>query len=71
MTLGDVVGQAPPGTVYDVFGKEPETPPEKQRVFIQGNIYEGWAAIPDRYKGPAGSTEPTFKYGTTVFTLKF
>jgi polar amino acid transport system substrate-binding protein len=71
VTLGDVVGQTPPGTVYDVFGKEPETPPEKQRVFIQGNIFEGWAAIPDRYKGPAGSTEPTFKYGTTVFTLQF
>lgn len=71
VTLGDVVGQAPPGTVYDVFGKEPETPPEKQRVFIQGNVYEGWAAIPDRYKGPAGPTEPTFKYGTTVFSLKF
>ena len=71
VTLGDVVGQAPPGTVYDVFGKEPETTPEKQRVFIQGNIYEGWAAIPDRYKGPAGPTEPTFKYGTTIFTLQF
>jgi polar amino acid transport system substrate-binding protein len=71
VTLGDVVGQSPPGTVYDVFGKEPETPPEKQRVFIQGNIYEGWAAIPDRYKGPAGPMEPTFKYGTTIFTLQF
>jgi len=71
VTLGDVVGQAPPGTVYDVFGKEPETPPEKQRVFVKGNIYEGWAAIPDRYKGPAGPMEPTFKYGTTVFTLQF
>jgi len=71
VTLGDVVGQAPPGTVYDVFGKEPETPPEKQRVFIRGNVYEGWAAIPDRYKGPAGPTEPTFKHGTTIFSLKF
>jgi len=71
VTLGDVVGQAPPGTVYDVFGKEPEAPPEKQRVFISGSIYEGWDAIPDRYKGPAGPTEPTFKHGTTVFTLQF
>ncbi len=71
VTLGDVIGQVPPGTVYDVFGKEPETPPEKQRIFVAGSIYEGWDAIPDRYKGPAGPTEPTFKYGTTIFTLKF
>ncbi len=71
VTLGDVVGQAPPGSVYDVFGKEPELPQEKQRVFIQGNIYEGWDAIPDRYKGPAGPMDPTIKYGVTVFTLKF
>ncbi len=71
VTLGDVIGQAPPGTVYDVFGKEPETPPEKQRIFVAGSVYEGWDAIPDRYKGPAGPTEPTFKHGTTVFTLKF
>jgi ABC-type amino acid transport substrate-binding protein len=71
VTLGDVVGQAPPGTVYDVFGKEPETPPEKQRVFVSGSVYEGWDAIPDRYKGPAGPNDPTFKYGTTIFSLKF
>ncbi|MDX2435810.1 MAG: transporter substrate-binding domain-containing protein [Acidobacteriota bacterium] len=71
VTLGDVVGQAPPGTIYDVFGKEPETPPEKQRVFIRGSVYEGWDAIPDRYKGPAGPMDPTIKYGVTVFTLKF
>jgi ABC-type amino acid transport substrate-binding protein len=71
VALGDVIGQVPPGTVYDVFGKEPVSLPEKQRVFIKGNVYEGWDAIPDRYKGPAGPMENTFKYGTTVFTLQF
>ena len=71
VTVGDVVGRTPPGTIYDVFGKEPETPPEKQRVFVRGSIYEGWDAIPDRYKGPAGPMDPTFKHGTTVFTLQF
>jgi len=73
VTLGDMVGQAPPGAVYDVFGKEPETPPEKQRVFIKGSIFEGWDAIPDQYKaaGPAGQNDVTQKQGTTVFTLQF
>jgi ABC-type amino acid transport substrate-binding protein len=71
VTLGDVIGQVPPGTVYDVFGKEPETPPEKQRVFYKGSIYEGWDAIPDRYKGPTGPMDQPFYRGTTVFTLQF
>ncbi len=71
VTLGDAIGQAPPGSVYDVFGKEPEAAPEKQRVFVRGTIYEGWDAIPDRYKGPAGPMEPTIKHGTTIFTLQF
>ena len=71
VSLGDMVGPVPPGSVYDVFGQEPETLPEKQRVFIKGNIYEGWDAIPDRYKGPAGPDDVTFKYGVTAFTLKF
>ena len=68
---GELVGTVPPGTVYDVFGKAPETPLEKERIFIQGSIYEGWDAIPERYKGPAGPNDPTFKHGTTMFTLQF
>jgi len=70
---GEHLGTYPPGTVYDVFGEAPEdVPPEKQRVVIKGSVYEGWDAIPDRYKVPPshdGST--TFKYGTTLMTLKF
>ncbi len=71
--LGDAVGLNPPTSVYDVFGKMPETPPEKQRIFIQGSIFEGWDAIPDQYKarGPAESMDSTFYQGTTVFTLQF
>jgi len=73
VALGDQVGLAPPGSVYDVFGTVPETPPEKQRFFIQGNIYEGWDAIPQQYKvqGPAEPMDTTFKQGTTLFTLQF
>ena len=71
VALGESIGQVPPGSVYDVFGEEPEEPVEEQRVFVAGSIYEGWAAVPERYKGPSGPMEPTFKHGTTLFSLQF
>ncbi len=73
VALGDRVGLAPPGSVYDIFGTMPETDPEEQRFFIEGNIYEGWDAIPEQYKarGPADQMDTTFKQGTTLFTLQF
>jgi ABC-type amino acid transport substrate-binding protein len=71
VALGDSIGQVPPGSVYDVFGTEPEEPEEKQRIFVAGSIYEGWDAVPERYKGPSGPMDPTFKHGTTLFSLKF
>jgi ABC-type amino acid transport substrate-binding protein len=71
VALGDRVGELPPGSVYDVFGEEPEVPPEQQRVVIQGSVFEGWDAIPDRYKGPAGQGDVSFKHGTTAMTLQF
>ncbi len=74
MPYGDYVGEFPPGTVYDVFGDLPddETPPEKQRIIVKGNIYEGWDAIPDRYRIPPSQGGPTsWKYGATAMTLKF
>lgn len=72
--LGDQLGKVPPRSVYDVFGEMPEEEvPEKKRILIQGDIYEGWDAIPDRYKLPPTSAggDTSFKYGTTVMTLKF
>jgi polar amino acid transport system substrate-binding protein len=71
--VGEYVGQRPPGSVYDVFGAMPrDEEPEKKRIVIQGDIYEGWDAIPDRYKQPPSQGGDTsFKYGTTVMTLKF
>jgi polar amino acid transport system substrate-binding protein len=74
MPYGDYVGEYPPGTVYDVFGDLPDDgeAAEKQRIIVQGSIYEGWDAIPDRYKQPPSQGGPTsWKYGTTVMTLKF
>ena len=73
VALGEHVGEAPPGSVYDVFGEAPDdVPPEKQRVVIQGSIYEGWDAIPAQYKmNPSNLDDVTFKQGTTVMTLQF
>ena len=71
--LGEHVGETPPSSIYDVFGEMPEEKePEKQRVVIQGNIYEGWDAIPEQFRQPSshdGGT--TYKQGTTLVTLKF
>jgi hypothetical protein len=64
----------PPGTVYDVFGTPPEDlPPERQRIVVQGNVYEGWDAIPEdlKAKGPASQGDVTYKQGTTLMTFKF
>ena len=72
--LGDQIGKLPPKSVYDVFGELPDDEPaEKKRIVIQGDIYEGWDAIPDRYKIPPSGAggDTSFKYGTTVMTLKF
>mgnify|MGYP001818808223 CR=1 FL=1 len=71
--FGDQVGQTPPRSVYDVFGDMPDDEPaEKNRVLVGGDIYQGWDAIPDRYKQPPSQGGPTsFKYGNTVMTLKF
>jgi ABC-type amino acid transport substrate-binding protein len=71
VALADQIGLPAPGSVYDVFGTAPADPPEKERIFIQGSVFEGWDAVPDRYKGHAGPNDVTFKYGATAFTLKF
>lgn len=72
VAMGDRVGEMPPGSVYDVFGEIPEdAPAEKQRVFVKGNIYQGWDAIPDAYKGPTSQMDLSYKRGTTLGTLQF
>jgi hypothetical protein len=71
VTLGDSLGQVPPGSIYDVFGEALDTEAQSERIFVAGSIYEGWDAVPDRYKGPSGPNDVTMKHGTTIFTLKF
>lgn len=71
--FGEQIGEAPPGAVYDVFGEMPkDQKTDDDRVVVQGNIYKGWDAIPDRYKIPPSPGGPTtFKYGDTLVTFKF
>jgi polar amino acid transport system substrate-binding protein len=72
--FGENIAALTPGSVYDVFGEMPkDVPVTKHRISIHGDIYEGWDAIPDRYKLPPTSAggDTSFKYGTTVMTLKF
>jgi ABC-type amino acid transport substrate-binding protein len=71
VTLGDSLGQTPPGSVYDVFGDAIDIEPEKERVFVAGSIYEGWDAVPEEYKKQTVPDEQKMKLGTTIFTLKF
>jgi len=72
VALGDHVGSTPPSSVYDVFAKDPgEEPAEKPRILIKGNIYKGWDAIPDAYKGPTGKMEGSYKRGVTLGTIRF
>ena len=70
---GERIGEMLPGSVYDVFGEMPaEERTKKKRIVIGGDIYEGWDAIPDRYKQPPShGGDTSFKYGTTFMTLKF
>ncbi|MCU0303756.1 MAG: transporter substrate-binding domain-containing protein [Thermoanaerobaculales bacterium] len=71
--LGEQLGELPPRSVYDVYGTAPaDETPEKERIVVQGNIYKGWDAIPDRFKiPPSQGGDTSFKYGTTVVTFKF
>jgi hypothetical protein len=71
VALGDYVSPLLPGSVYDVFSKEPETLPERQRIMIQGSISEGWDAVPDRYKGPISQMDVSMECGVTMMTLQF
>ncbi len=71
VALGDHVTPLLPGSVYDVFGEEPEALPEKQRIVVQGSIFEGWDAVPERYKGPTSPMDQSMKHGVTMMTLQF
>jgi hypothetical protein len=48
----DQAGQSPPVRLYELVTVKGSTPPSeaKKRFFLGGEVYEGWANVPDRYK---------------------
>lgn len=68
----DRAGQAPPSRQYELLTRTDSTPPAPapaRRFYIGGQVYEGWSAVPDRYKvadprgTPWGSTvAPVFSF---------
>jgi polar amino acid transport system substrate-binding protein len=47
----DQVGTAPPDHVYTLISTPTSSKPtESKRFYVGGNIYNDWAAVPDRYK---------------------
>ncbi|MCY3712744.1 MAG: transporter substrate-binding domain-containing protein [Gemmatimonadetes bacterium] len=58
---GDRTGPDPPTHFYELFLSDRPSmgPGMTRRFFLDGDIYEDWSAVPERYKGPnAGRTGP-------------
>lgn len=64
----DQVGSTQPKRAYDLFSQTisapaPSTPPEQERYFFGGAVYNGWSSVPDKYKvdhlDRADHTHPT------------
>lgn len=51
----DRTGPHPPDRCYELFlaGGLAEEPGMARRFYLNGNIYEGWSAVPVQYKAPA------------------
>ena len=69
----DQSGKLEPSSSYLLFSTEqpkgPQPRPAPQRFYIGGNTYDGWAAVPDRYKvedplhrDPSRGVVPIFKF---------
>jgi len=72
----DLAGATPPTRSYDLFmssqtvsaPQQPAPQPSGARFYVGGNIYENWAAVPNRYKAdfngpdPDRSTASIFKF---------
>jgi polar amino acid transport system substrate-binding protein len=51
----DQAGSTQPKRAYDLFSQTisapaPPTPPEQERYFFGGSVYNGWSSVPDKYK---------------------
>ena len=64
----DQAGSTQPKRAYDLFSQTaatpaPSGPPEQERYFFGGSVYNGWSSVPDEYKvdhlNRADHTHPT------------
>ena len=51
----DQAGSTQPKRAYDLFSQTattpaPSGPPEQERYFFGGSVYNGWSSVPDKYK---------------------
>jgi polar amino acid transport system substrate-binding protein len=47
----DRVGSSPPARTYELMAaKTPSPAPSRGRFYLGGQVYDGWANVPDRYK---------------------
>ena len=51
---GEQAGPHPPQQSYVLFapGSPTAEPDAARRFYFGGNIYQGWSAVPERYKAP-------------------
>ena len=67
----DGPGLHPPERYYELFvsGGPPEESGSTQRYYFGGNIYEGWPAVPGRYKTPDSSGPGQRMRSVDLFTF--
>ena len=66
----DQTGPRPPEHSYELFAtRRPTAKRRATRRFYFGSIYEGWSAVPERYKAPAPAESDPGRHAVRIFTF--
>ena len=67
----DRVGPHPPEHSYTLFaaGSPAAEPGAPRRFYFGGDVYEGWSAVPERYKAPDFSRPEPRRHTARIFTF--
>ena len=67
----DQAGPHPPERSYVLFTTSGPTaePGGTRRFFLGGNIYEGWSAVPERYRAPVLGRPGPSRHAVTIFSF--